>query len=158
MVNYILSKSPNGLFLIFERSVQFDFTIRQIYNNGKIRKDSSTKGQFVKAIEVDPQIFHDHTDKKNNFTYLTLDKAELNRDQRISSNPTFIKIINNLVKQSKHLIVILNLFKLDNEYYAFIKYNAGLSDEGTLYKYSNNKLTKICTLDSGKIVGLQKVK
>ena len=29
MVNYILSKSPNGLFLIFERSVQFDFTIRQ---------------------------------------------------------------------------------------------------------------------------------
>ncbi|MGK4073576.1 hypothetical protein, partial [Lactobacillus crispatus] len=25
---YILSKSPNGLFLIFERSVQFDFTIR----------------------------------------------------------------------------------------------------------------------------------
>ncbi|MGZ7888263.1 hypothetical protein ACXVQ9_07850 [Lactobacillus crispatus] len=28
MVNYILSKSPNGLFLIFERSVQFDFTIR----------------------------------------------------------------------------------------------------------------------------------
>ena len=31
MVNYILSKSPNGLFLIFERSVQFDFTIRQSY-------------------------------------------------------------------------------------------------------------------------------
>lgn len=30
MVNYILSKSPNGLFLIFERSVQFDFTIRQL--------------------------------------------------------------------------------------------------------------------------------
>ena len=29
MVNYILSKSPNGLFLIFERSVQFDFTIRR---------------------------------------------------------------------------------------------------------------------------------
>ena len=47
---------------------------------------------------------------------------------------------------------------LDNEYYAFIKYNAGLSDEGTLYKYSSNKLTKVCTLDSGKIVGLKKVK
>ena len=30
MVNYILSKSPNGLFLIFERSVQFDFTIRHL--------------------------------------------------------------------------------------------------------------------------------
>ena len=74
------------------------------------------------------------------------------------SDPTFVKLISNLVKQSKHLIGILNLFKLDNEYYAFIKYNAGLSDEGTLYKYSNNKLTKICTLDSGKIVGLQKVK
>lgn len=33
MVNYILSKSPNGLFLIFERSVQFDFTIRQKDSN-----------------------------------------------------------------------------------------------------------------------------
>ena len=130
----------------------------RIYNDGKIRKDSSTKGQFVKAIEVDSQIYHDHADKENNSTYLTLDKAELNKDQRISSDPTFVKLISNLVKQSKHLIGILNLFKLDNEYYAFIKYNAGLSDEGTLYKYSNNKLTKICTLDSGKIVGLKKVK
>ena len=34
MVNYILSKSPNGLFLIFERSVQFDFTIRHLNLNG----------------------------------------------------------------------------------------------------------------------------
>ncbi|WP_257965266.1 hypothetical protein [Lactobacillus crispatus] len=111
-----------------------NFSCLKIYTNKKLRKAPSVKGRFIKAIEVDPQIFHDHADKKNNFTYLTLDKAELNRDQRISSNPTFIKIINNLVKQSKHLIVILNLFKLDNEYYAFIKYNAGLSDEGTLYK------------------------
>lgn len=122
----------------------------KIYNNGKIRKDSSTKGQFVKAIEVDSQIYHDHADKE--------DKAELNKDQRISSDPTFVKLISNLVKQSKYLIGILNLFKLDNEYYAFIKYNAGLSDEGTLYKYSSDKLTKVCTLDSGKIVGLKKVK
>ena len=30
MVINILSKSPNGLFLIFERSVQFDFTIRHL--------------------------------------------------------------------------------------------------------------------------------
>ena len=135
-----------------------NFSCLKIYTNKKLRKAPSVKGRFIKAIEVDPQIFHDHTDKKNNFTYLTLDKAELNREQRISSNPTFIKIINNLVKQSKHLIVILNLFKLDNEYYAFIKYNAGLSDEGTLYKYSSDKLTKVCTLDSGKIVGLKKVK
>src|SRR5699024_2829683 len=71
----------------------------RIYNDGKIRKDSSTKGQFVKAIEVDPQIFHDHADKENNSTYLTLDKAELNKDQRISSDPTFVKLISNLVKQ-----------------------------------------------------------
>lgn len=130
----------------------------RMYNDGKIRKAPSTKGQFIKAIEVDPQIFHDYSDKENNSTYLTLDKAKLNKNQLISSDPTFVRIINNLVKQSKHLIVILNLFKIDHEYYAFIKYNAGLSDEGTLYKYSNNKLAKVCTLDSGKIVGLQKVK
>ena len=37
MVNYILSKSPNGLFLIFERSVQFDFTIRHQEKLQKIR-------------------------------------------------------------------------------------------------------------------------
>ena len=40
MVNYILSKSPNGLFLIFERSVQFDFTIRLSKNNFSITKFS----------------------------------------------------------------------------------------------------------------------
>ena len=38
MVNYILSKSPNGLFLIFERSVQFDFTIRLENNVIKLEK------------------------------------------------------------------------------------------------------------------------
>ena len=82
---------------------------------------------------------------------MTLNKAKLNKDHQISSDPTFVKMISNLVKQSRYLIVILNLFKIDHEYYAFIKYNAGLSDEGILYKYSSNKLTKICTLDSGKI-------
>lgn len=42
MVNYILSKSPNGLFLIFERSVQFDFTIRHLKNNTKIYQSGDT--------------------------------------------------------------------------------------------------------------------
>lgn len=33
-----------------------------------------------------------------------------------------------------------------------------LSDEGTSYKYNNNQLTKVSALDSGKIVGLKKIK
>lgn len=88
---------------------------------------------------------------------MTLDKAKLNKDHQISSDPTLVKMISSLAKRSKHLIGILNLFKLGNEYYVFIKYNAGLADDGTLYKY-DKKLTKVCTLDSGKIVGLKEIK
>ena len=50
---------------------------------------------------------------------------------------------------------MLSLFKLGDDYYAFLKYNAGLSDEGSLYQYKSS-LTKVAKLDSGKISGLKK--
>lgn len=50
---------------------------------------------------------------------------------------------------------MLSLFKLGDDYYVFLKYNAGLSDEGSLYQYKSS-LTKVATLDSGKISGLKK--
>lgn len=126
-----------------------------IYDNGKIVKCSSLKNRnFVRPIEVDPQVFEDHT-STNNSTYLTVNKKLLNKNKAVSSDPTWIRLIKNLAKRSKHLIAILSLFKLDHEYYIFIKYNAGLSDEGTLYKY-DGKFKKVCTLDSNKIIALRK--
>lgn len=126
-----------------------------VYDNGKIVKCSSLKNRnFVRPIEVDPQVFEDHT-STNNSTYLTVNKKLLNKNKAISSDPTWIRLIKNLAKRSKHLIAILSLFKLDHEYYIFIKYNAGLSDEGTLYKY-DGKFKKVCTLDSNKIIALRK--
>ena len=91
----------------------------------------------------------------HNSTYLTVNKKLLNKNKAVSSDPTWIRLIKNLAKRSKHLIAILSLFKLDHEYYIFIKYNAGLSDEGTLYKY-DGKFKKVCTLDSNKIIALRK--
>ena len=126
-----------------------------VYDNGKIVKCSSLKNRnFVRPIEVDPQVFEDHT-STNNSTYLTVNKKLLNKNKAVSSDPTWIRLIKNLAKRSKHLIAILSLFKLDHEYYIFIKYNAGLSDEGTLYKY-DGKFKKVCTLDSNKIIALRK--
>lgn len=126
-----------------------------IYDNGKIVKCSSLKNRnFVRPIEVDPQVFEDHT-STNNSTYLTVNKKLLNKNKAVSSDPTWIRLIKNLAKRSKYLIAILSLFKLDHEYYIFIKYNAGLSDEGTLYKY-DGKFKKVCTLDSNKIIALRK--
>ena len=126
-----------------------------VYDNGKIVKCSSLKNRnFVRPIEVDPQVFEDHT-STNNSTYLTVNKKLLNKNKAISSDPTWIRLIKNLAKRSKYLIAILSLFKLDHEYYIFIKYNAGLSDEGTLYKY-DGKFRKVCTLDSNKIIALRK--
>ncbi|MCD5487120.1 hypothetical protein LOB65_08870, partial [Lactobacillus delbrueckii subsp. lactis] len=38
-----------------------------IYDNGKVEKSRSSQNKkFVKPIEVDPQVFVEHTDKKNN--------------------------------------------------------------------------------------------
>ncbi|WP_260319539.1 hypothetical protein [Lactobacillus helveticus] len=126
-----------------------------IYDNGKIVKCSSLKNRnFVRPIEVDPQVFEDHT-STNNSTYLTVNKKLLNKNKAVSSDPTWIRLIKNLAKRSKYLIAILSLFKLDHEYYIFIKYNAGLSDEGTLYKY-DGKFKKVCTLDSNQIIALRK--
>ena len=126
-----------------------------VYDNGKIVKCSSLKNRnFVRPIEVDPQVFEDHT-STNNSTYLTVNKKLLNKNKAVSSDPTWIRLIKKLARRSKHLIAVLSLFKLDHEYYIFIKYNAGLSDEGTLYKY-DGKFRKVCTLDSNKIIALRK--
>lgn len=71
---------------------------------------------------------------------------------RSSQNKQFVKPI---AKRSKHAIAMLNLFKLGDDYYVFLKYNAGLSDDGSLYQYKSS-LTKVAKLDSGKISGLKK--
>ena len=106
-----------------------------IYDNGKIVKCSSLKNRnFVRPIEVDPQVFEDHT-STNNSTYLTVNKKLLNKNKAVSSDPTWIRLIKNLAKRSKHLIAILSLFKLDHEYYIFIKYAIVLSTFVVFYQF-----------------------
>lgn len=53
-----------------------------IYDNGKVEKSRSSQNkQFVKPIEVDPQVFVEHTDKKNNI-YLTVNEKALRKTNR----------------------------------------------------------------------------
>lgn len=131
-------------------------TFATIYDNGKVKKSNSGKSKsFVKAIEVDPQVFKEHTDKKDTI-YLTVNEKVLKKNKKVTSDDTWTKLVKLVAKRSKHSIINLNLFKLGDDYYAFLKYNAGLSDEGTLYQYKG-KLIKLAVLDSGKIVGLKKM-
>lgn len=126
-----------------------------IYDNGKVEKSRSSQNkQFVKPIEVDPQVFVEHTDKKNNI-YLTVNEKALRKNKQVSSDENWVKLTKLIAKRSKHAIAMLSLFKLGDDYYVFLKYNAGLSDEGSLYQYKSS-LTKVATLDSGKISGLKK--
>lgn len=130
----------------------------QIYNTGKVENANLKNKKFVDAIIVNPNIFINHTNEKNNSLYNTINTKLLYHNKQLTSKPAYIKIIKYISKHSNHMIAILNIFDIDGEYYAFLKYNAGISDEGTLYKYNNNKLNKICTLDSGQIIGLKKAK
>lgn len=130
----------------------------KIYNNGKVSTTTFKDKKFRKAVVVDPNIFIDHVNKKNNSVYNTINVKLLKESKGLKSTPVYIDIIKYVAKHSNHSIVILNLFDIEGEYYVFLKYNAGLSDEGTLYKYNDNKLTKVCTLNSGQIIGLRKIK
>ena len=68
MVNYILSKSPNGLFLIFERSVQFDFTIRPF-------NSLSAKGNFfIPTLSESLEQFNKKILSNSNFSPLLSNK------------------------------------------------------------------------------------
>lgn len=87
-------------------------------------------------------------------SYLTVNEKALRKNKQVSSDENWVKLIKLVAKRSKHAIAMLSLFKLGDDYYAFLKYNAGLSDEGSLYQYKSN-LTKVATLDSGKISGLK---
>ena len=60
MVNYILSKSPNGLFLIFERSVQFDFTIRLNFISETKFSSRTTLRQEIEKIMKDIGYVNNH--------------------------------------------------------------------------------------------------
>ena len=131
----------------------------KIYNKGKVKTTTFKDKKFKKAIVVDPNIFVNHTNEINNSLYNTINTKLLNKDEKLNSNPVYTEIVKYVAKHSNHMIAFLNLFDIDGEYYAFLKYNAGLSsDEGKLYRYKDNKLTKICTLDSDQIIGLRKVK
>ncbi|MFR4968581.1 hypothetical protein [Lactobacillus kalixensis] len=129
----------------------------QIYSSGKTKKGASfSDSQSAQAVSVDPNVFRDETDSENKTTRISVKKKLLHQNKKLVADSTFVKIVNEVVNESHHLIGVLNLFKLDNDYYAFVKYNAGLSDDGTLYKY-DRKLVKVCTIDSGKIIRLQKI-
>ena len=70
----LLKHVDNSARAILEAKITADDDSRTsfatIYDNGKVEKSRSSQNkQFVKPIEVDPQVFVDHTDKKNN-TYL----------------------------------------------------------------------------------------
>lgn len=93
----------------------------------------------------------EHTDKKNNI-YLRVNEKALRKNKQVSSDENWVKLTKLIAKRSKHAIAMLSLFKLGDDYYVF---NAGLSDEGSLYQYKSS-LTKVAKLDSGKISGLKK--
>lgn len=131
----------------------------KIYSSGKIKKVHPSSDKYmIPAITVNPRIFKDHTDNKTNSTYLTINQKLLKQNKDVAADPTLTKIVKEITRESHHLIAILNLFKINGNYYVFIKYNASLSDNGTLYKYNNKKLIKICILDSGEIIRLQEIK
>lgn len=96
----------------------------------------------------------EHTDKKNNI-YLTVNEKALRKNKQVSSDENWVKLTKLIAKRSKHAMAMLNLFKLGDDHYTFLKYNVGLLDEGSLYQYKSS-LTKVATLDSGKISGLKK--
>ena len=155
----LLKHVDNSASAILEAKITADddsgTSFATIYDNGKVEKSRSSQNKkFVKPIEVDPQVFVEHTDKKNNI-YLTVNEKALRKNKQVSSDENWVKLTKLIAKRSKHAIAILNLFKLGDDYYAFLKYNAGLSDEGSLYQYKSS-LTKVANLDSGKISGLKK--
>lgn len=89
--------------------------IINIYSNGKIKRINSSSGKdFIKPIEVAPQTFDDNT------VHITINQRQLKRNKQALSDPIWIKIINYLAKNSQHSIAILNLYKLDDEYYFFL--------------------------------------
>ena len=155
----LLKHVDNSASAILEAKITADddsgTSFATIYDNGKVEKSRSSQNKkFVKPIEVDPQVFVEHTDKKNNI-YLTVNEKALRKNKQVSSDENWVKLTKLIAKRSKHAIAILNLFKLGDDYYAFLKCNAGLSDEGSLYQYKSS-LTKVANLDSGKISGLKK--
>ncbi|TSO26837.1 hypothetical protein [Lactobacillus sp. LL6] len=129
----------------------------EILSNGKVKSIHSFTQSDSDAISVDPWIFEEYVNK-NKEIYLTLKKYTLkdNKNNKVHDE-NYYKLVDKIAKDSKHSIGILNLFKVRNKYYAFVKDNAGLSDEGNLYKFNSrtNKLIKICTIDSGEIIKLK---
>ena len=93
MVNYILSKSPNGLFLIFERSVQFDFTIR-------LQNLNISGGQRQKIILSRACIHND--------TFLLIDEGTSAIDQKAT-----LEILQELIRTPITIIFIAHNFNQD---------------------------------------------
>ncbi|WP_416209738.1 hypothetical protein [Lactobacillus sp. PV037] len=153
----ITTRVQNEYPILEAKTTMNDFTATSfvnIYNNGEVKAASFKNKKFEKAVSVDPDIFVDHTNKDNSISN-TINIKMLNKNKELNSDSKYIEIINYIARYSNHMIFVLNIFKVNNQYYVFLKYNAGVSDDGTLYKF-NSRLTKICTLDSKVIVGLRK--
>lgn len=128
-----------------------------IYSNGdtkKIQKVSFKKQD--ETVIVDADVYRDPRSLESRFKKnYTLE----NQNHKKVTDKNFYKIVNKIVPESQYDIANLNIFKLDNrEYYVYLSYNVGLSDDGTIYKYnpSNGKLNEICTVESIEIIKLKK--
>lgn len=132
-----------------------------ISRNGNAKKSQGIDKQKQEIVNVDSRIFSSYTDEKKNQINLKLksdSKITLkNQYGKIVQDTNYLKLLSAMADTLHHDIYKIRLFKIKKQYYAFIEFNAGLIDGGTLYYFNakTKQLKQVIEIDKGEIVRLE---
>ena len=148
----------NYVYIVTESDYNGEINYYKIDGNNNVYESRKFEYKENKRLSLsrcfDSYIDHDKNKVLNKLTMNTC-KVLDNDDNEVQYNDDILSIIK-LISKLEHEIVSNDIVVLNNEYYVIVSLNVNWWTPYSLYKYENNTLKKVITLDGENIIAIKK--